>query len=85
MLVARHFPRQDIHAFHMPKVFYIQKIRSKFPRLTPLLALTSDFNVSPNREIRKTVNVVKQAKVASVIPQARNRFNLKKITEQAEF
>ena len=51
-----------------------------------LLVLTSDFNVSSNREIRKTVNVVKQAKVANVIPQARNRFNLmKKITEQAEF
>ena len=54
--------------------------------MTPLLVLTSDFNVSPNREIRKTVNVVKQAKVERVIPQARNRFNLmKKITEQAEF
>ena len=53
--------------------------------MTPLLVLASDFNVSSNRGIRKTVNVVKQAKVASVIPQARSRFNLKKITEQAEF
>ena len=54
--------------------------------MTPLLVLTSDFNVSSNREIRKTENVVKQAKVANVIPQARNRFNLmKKITEQGEF
>ena len=54
--------------------------------MTPLLVLTSDFNVSSNRGIRKTVNVAKQAKVASVIPQARSRFNLmKKITEQAEF
>ena len=72
--------------FICQKLFIFGKFEVSFHVLTPLLVLTSDFNVSSNREIRKTVNVVKQAKVANVIPQARNRFNLmKKITEQAEF
>ena len=70
--------------FICQKLFIFGKFEVSFHVLTPLLVLTSDFNVSSNREIRKTVNV-KQAKVASVIPQARNRFNLKKITEQVEF
>ena len=37
-----------------------------------MLVLTNGFNVSSKREIRQTGNVVKQANVASVIPQGRN-------------
>ena len=72
--------------FIWQKLFIFGKFEVSFHVLTPLSVLTSDFNVSSNREIRKTLNVVKQAKVASVIPQTRSRFNLmKKITEEAEF
>ena len=73
-------------SFIWQKLFIFGNFEVSFHILILLLVLTSDFNVSSNREIRKTVNVVKQAKVANVIPQARNRFNLmKRITEQAEY